>query len=73
VPPELKKLKIQGIDVFPDSVRYIWVGGMSHTYLLVRKDDKGNFELIKSYNDDAPNPIKKTIKVEDCNQIKFNN
>lgn len=49
IPPELKKLKISWISVFSDSVRYNWSGKMLRTYLLVRKTDNGNFEILACY------------------------
>jgi hypothetical protein len=37
VPPELKQLKILRIDEGTNWVGYVWMGGLDHTELLVRR------------------------------------
>ena len=53
VPPELKQLKIIRIDEDSNSVRYVWMGGMDHTELLVKKLEDGSFEFTAGYNDQS--------------------
>jgi hypothetical protein len=50
VPPELVQLKIVGINVLPDEVDYVWVGGMDHTILYVERMANGSFQLTAEYN-----------------------
>jgi hypothetical protein len=50
IPDDLKSLKIIRIDILQDSVYYLWLGGMDHTYLEVQKIDEDNFKLIGRYN-----------------------
>ena len=53
VPPELKQLKIIRIDEDSNSVSYVWMGGMDHTELLVKKLEDGSFEFTAGYNDQS--------------------
>lgn len=51
VPDELKALKILRIDISRDSVNYVWVGGLDHTYLKVQRTEQGDFKFMANYND----------------------
>jgi hypothetical protein len=51
IPPDLERLKIIRIDVLEDQVGYVWMGGMDHTELIVRRSPDGAFTLIARYND----------------------
>ena len=51
VPPDLQQLKIIRIDILEDQVGYVWLGGMDHTELIVRRSPDGTFTLIARYND----------------------
>ncbi|PYJ07500.1 MAG: hypothetical protein DMF06_15525 [Verrucomicrobia bacterium] len=51
VPPELAELKIIRIDVFEDHVNYVWMGGMDHTYLEVKRLSNGTFRFTARYDE----------------------
>ena len=34
-----------------DGVRYVWMGGMDHTNLYVRKNNSNEFEIFANYDD----------------------
>jgi len=51
IPFNLLRLRIIRIDIFEDNVRYVWMGGMDHTNLEVRRLADGRFTLIAHYND----------------------
>lgn len=50
VPSDLETLDIRRIDLWPDRVVYVWVGGLDHTALIVRKTDRG-YMVVAQYND----------------------
>lgn len=54
IPPDLAQLGIIRVDIAPRSVRYVWLGGMDHTDLLVTKNDAGLFEIHANFNDETP-------------------
>ena len=51
VPEELAQLQIQRVDVLKDQVCYVWVGGLDHTLLSVRRTVGGDFQFYAQYND----------------------
>lgn len=51
VPEELKKLGIIRIDRAKNSICYVWLGGLDHTYLHVEKDEDGEYIFTAGYND----------------------
>ena len=52
IPEELRELRIQRVDVLEDRVRYVWVGGLDHTLLSVRRTPEGTFHFYAQYNDE---------------------
>lgn len=52
IPDDLEQLGIIRIDVFSDAVLYVWLGGMDHTYLEVRRTAEGSFCFTAHYNDE---------------------
>ena len=48
---DLIALKIIRVDVLKDSVRYMWLGGLDHTGLIVTRLPDGEFEIYAQYND----------------------
>jgi hypothetical protein len=52
VPEDLKKLKILRIDVFEDTVSYVWCGGMDHCELIVEKLSDGTYQVTAQYDDE---------------------
>jgi hypothetical protein len=53
VPPELQQLKILRIDEGTNYVGYIWMGGMDHTALFVKRMSDGSFQFAATYNDES--------------------
>lgn len=53
VPPELKQLKISGIDEGSNWVSYVWIGGLDHTELYVKRMADGMFQFTAIYNDES--------------------
>ena len=51
IPTELMSLKILRVDVLEDEVRYVWAGGLEHTYLSVKRTSEG-FRFFAQYNDE---------------------
>lgn len=54
IPADLRDLGISSIRVSQDEVYYVWLGGMDHTYLLVRQEPNQSFSLIAHHNDETP-------------------
>jgi hypothetical protein len=52
VPMDLKKLRIERVDVLKDRVRYVWVGGLDHTLLSIERTPEGSFRFYAQYNDE---------------------
>ena len=52
VPDDLKNLGIRRIDLWPDHVVYVWVGGLDHTSLSVKQTD-GGYVVFARYNDET--------------------
>ena len=54
IPAELRDLGIKRIDVllYVDIVRYMWVGGLDHTGLVIIRLKNGDFQVGAQYNDD---------------------
>ena len=52
VPEDLRELKIRRVDVLQDRVRYVWVGGLDHTLLSIRRTPEGPFRFYAQYNDE---------------------
>ena len=48
-PPDLQKLGMTGIEVWPDEVDYVWLGGMDNTALAVDRMSNGDFQVIAVY------------------------
>ena len=69
VPEELKKLKIQRVDVLKDEVRYVWVGGLDHTLLSVHRTGQGFFEFYAQYDDERGRVL--WTKESDANNIRI--
>jgi hypothetical protein len=53
VPDDLKQLKILRIDELSNQVDYVWMGGLDHTEMDVRRQTDGSFQLIAMYNDES--------------------
>jgi len=53
VPPELQQLKILRIDESTNYVGYVWMGGMDHTALFVKRMTDGGFQFTAMYNDQS--------------------
>jgi hypothetical protein len=70
IPNELRALKILRIDISQDSVYYVWLGGLDHTYLEVQKNNHGDFKFIGNYNDYSSKVI---WPKEDANQTLQSN
>jgi len=51
IPTDLEKMGIVRIDIREESVAYVWVGGMDHTYLEVARNPDGSFVFHGVYND----------------------
>jgi hypothetical protein len=62
IPKDLKDKGITRIDVEATTVRYVWLGGMDHTYLEVEKGDDGAFRFHANYNDKEPSKVIAEIK-----------
>ncbi len=57
IPPDLKELGILRIDVQQDYVRYVWVGGLDHTFLEVLKTERGDYRFTANYDDESSKVI----------------
>ena len=53
VPPELQQLTIIRIDEGSNYVGYIWMGGMDHTGLFIKRLTDGSFQFTARYNDES--------------------
>jgi hypothetical protein len=53
IPVELAALKIIRIDIEEDSIEYVWLGGMDHTYLYIEKERHGNLHFYAQYDDET--------------------
>jgi len=52
VPADLQKLGILRVDIYDsNTVGYLWLGGMDHTYLEIQRADGSNFIFTAHYND----------------------
>lgn len=52
VPTDLKELGILRIDVVPqDYVGFVWVGGIDHTELIIRREQDSTHTVLARYND----------------------
>jgi hypothetical protein len=52
IPPDLQQLKIIRIDISPDQVRYVWMGGIGpRVDLEVQRLPDGSFTLTAHYSD----------------------
>ena len=51
IPPDLRELQIIRIDTGKDHVCYVWMGGLDHTELQVRRMKGGDFQFIAHYDD----------------------
>jgi len=52
VPADLQKLGILRVDIYDsNTVGYLWLGGMDHTYLEIQRTDGSNFVFTAHYND----------------------
>jgi len=60
IPPELKALKIVRIYVWKDTVWYLWVGGLDHTALEVKRLHDDAFEVTAIYSDEESKVIWRT-------------
>lgn len=53
-PADLQALGIVAIDLLPpDEVRFVWLGGIDHTALIVRREPTGGHSLVGEYNDET--------------------
>jgi hypothetical protein len=52
IPPDLQQLKIMRIDISPNQIRYVWMGGIGpRTDLEVDRLSDGSFTLTAHYSD----------------------
>jgi hypothetical protein len=51
LPDDLKAIGLVRVDIEEDGVRYVWMGGMDHTNLYVRKNNSNEFEIFANYDD----------------------
>ena len=52
IPQEWQSRGVIRIDVSNDTVSYIWLGGMEHTFLDVRLEENGDCKVMAHYDDD---------------------
>ena len=58
IPTDLQQLKIIRIDVCDsNTVLYVWLGGMDHTYLKAKRENDGSYEFTANYNDERSRVI----------------
>ncbi len=57
IPLDLKNLGILRIDVNQDFVRYVWAGGLDHTFLEVLKTEQGDYRFTANYDDESSKVI----------------
>lgn len=69
IPEDLAALGIQRIDIRPpDYVAFVWLGGIDHTELVIKKETTGEHAVIARYDDEHERQIwpKETTKsIED--------
>jgi hypothetical protein len=54
VPADLQKLGILRVDVLDsNTVLYVWVGGMDHTWLEIQRANSSHFTFTARYNDNS--------------------
>lgn len=51
IPKDLSDLGILRIDIYKDSICYVWAGGMDHTYLDVVRNSDGTFYFRGRYDE----------------------
>jgi hypothetical protein len=52
IPADLQLLKILRVDIYDsNTVGYVWLGGMDHTYLVIQRASGSNFTFTAHYND----------------------
>ena len=56
VPDDLKTHGIRRIDLWPDQVVYVWVGGLDHTLMSVRRTN-GSYQVYARYNENTGKAI----------------
>lgn len=55
LPEDLTALKIIRVDVLPpETVYFVWAGGLDHTYLEVHKQSNGDYRVTAYYQDEEP-------------------
>jgi hypothetical protein len=58
VPADLQQLGILRVDIYDsDTVGYLWLGGMDHTYLEIQRANGSNFIFTAHYNDQTSRVI----------------
>jgi hypothetical protein len=62
VPADLASQKVIRIDVFSNAVLFVWMGGLDHTYIEVRRADSGEFVIDARYNDKVQKQLWPKIK-----------
>jgi hypothetical protein len=58
VPADLERIKILRIDILQDSVKYVWLGGLDHTWLVVTRLSNTNFKVVARYSDEHSRVIR---------------
>jgi len=54
VPADLQELGILRVDVLDsNTVLYVWLGGMDHTWLKIQRANGSNFTFTARYNDES--------------------
>lgn len=59
LPSDLAALKLIRIDVYDDSIYYVWVGGMDHCSLIVERKSDGYAYFTAEYSDDKRKELPK--------------
>lgn len=54
LPEDLKAIGLVRVDIEENGIRYVWMGGMDHTNLYVRKNNSDEFEILANYDDATP-------------------
>jgi len=52
IPNEFSEMRVLNIIVTANAVCYVWMGGMDHTNLLVKRDKTGNWTVDAYFSDD---------------------
>ncbi|MEM7020552.1 MAG: hypothetical protein AAF512_24820, partial [Pseudomonadota bacterium] len=71
VPSELDQIGITRVDIYQDEVVYVWLGGMDHTYLLVKRHGDGSFSLTAHYNDEEPQVLLWPKEIGDLSRRRY--